>query len=265
MSLGLTERKLINDSLKVVQEYEKGKERHTFFNAVFTYIEGTVISDEGFDEEYIGIPKAIKEKHPELVIKNGDLIFFIRSNCFDEHDVVTTKALFVDDQNFKISPSGYLLSSTERNEKNTQGKIKLYIPKITPLVPSVNEVAKFLFDEGWFYGQTNVHFYHGIGMYYTPRETYIGSFKSNQKHGKGVSVKINEQNISIVYYGDYNGNFRHGNGILRDSGGFYWKVEYEKNICTKREMIEQDVKFESVVDYDDDENPYPVINISAVE
>merc|ERR1711879_185639 len=143
----------------------------------------------------------------------------------------------------KVNSSIFRLCATNRNETNTKGKCKLYVPRFLPINKTAKTIAKYEFQGDWFYGQISKdNHYQGLGIYHSKQGgTFLGMFKSNKQHGLGVHLKPTQDPTSfVIYSGNFLDNRRHGKGTLKDSQGYIWNVVYEGGKCVHREMAEQE-------------------------
>ena len=243
--------------------------RDIFFECLFSLETLPVETDDQLDPAHIAIPRALVESHPYWKISEKNLLFVIRSNAFDDHDVLTIESKLVSSgESLRVHPSVLEICARERDEENKRGQCRIYMPRFLPLHASAAQMAKYLYENNscWYYGQIQDNQYHGLGMYFTPNQgVYVGEFSSNQQQGRGIHLKPSGQAESawpfVIFCGEFVGNKRHGSGLLRDSSGFYWEVLYEKGACTQRRMMEQSVHMEAVSEGDDQP---PVINITPL-
>ena len=252
----------------VMSEYltseKKDDPRDIFFKLLFCFDSCLIGKCDELGTDEIGITQDLLNMHPKWKLKDNQLIFVVRSNAFDDQDVLTIRARILPRKAKQcyVHSSIFQLCSTGRNEDNTIGKCKIYIPRFISISPKAKTIAKYLYNEDWYYGQISDNQYHGLGVYHCSSQgTYIGEFNNNKQHGIGYHLKPNGESNFVIYSGQFDNNKRNGLGIIRDSTGFYWKVRYEQGKCVDRQMIEQDVEFQT--SYDEEEN-IPIINISAV-
>ena len=261
---------LFNHLSAVMQRKDGSRsERDLFFDCLFVKETLPLTADESLPSDVLRIPQALLSSHPHWKVKEGDLVFVIRSNAFDDHDVLTIQARMSENgDQLAVHPDILPMCATDRDKEDTKGTTRLYLPRFLSISQESSTIAKYLYEGDWFYGQIKDNQYHGLGLYYTKSQgIYLGLFSQNKQHGRGIHMRpaSSESDGTVpfaIYLGSFEMNRRHGEGIIRDSGGFFWEVQYEQGTCANRQMAEQSVQLDA---YEGEEDlPYPLINISAV-
>lgn len=238
--------------LHVISDFESGEftAKELFFNSLFSLDAFEVEISDSVSPNVVGIPYSLLDKkHTHSPLQTHDLVFLVKSRGVDDKDIITMQVVLLENANTcRLHPSIFKMTAFEQNHDKKEGKFKIYIPKVFPIDEKGTTIAKYDFNEDWYYGQIASNKYHGIGIYFSKQGgCYFGSFSDNNQHGNGVHLKKNfTNNQYVVYFGEFRNNRRHGVGTLRDSQGFYWNVRYDNGNCIHREMSEQEVNLEAV-------------------